>query len=158
MNALLLVRLAAWSGCVLGIAALARAASGPVGAPHERADSPTDAPGAIQPPEPSRDHDSALRVVISGSLFQRSRTPGLGPRRPAPFPIIGPPESRPQLRLVGLVSGKDPTAVITGFPPGQSQVVRAGDVIGPLTVSRVGVDTVEIRGMDTTWVLTVRTP
>jgi heme/copper-type cytochrome/quinol oxidase subunit 2 len=36
--------------------------------------------------------------------------------------------------------------------------VRAGDVIGPLAVEKVGSGRVVITGMDTTWVLQVREP
>ena len=64
------------------------------------------------------------------------------------------PETPPRL-----VVGADPSAVIEGFPGIQGpRVVRPGDVIGQLTVRRIEAARVEVIGMDTTWMLTVRKP
>ncbi|MGH7530058.1 MAG: hypothetical protein ACREMN_06715 [Gemmatimonadales bacterium] len=75
-------------------------------------------------------------------------------------PLPQPPAvPKPTLLLVGLVSADQPSAVIEGFPDVQgSRVVRAGDVVAGLRVTRILADRVVVVGMDTTWQLKVREP
>jgi hypothetical protein len=66
---------------------------------------------------------------------------------------------KPTLVLVGVLDGRQPSAVIEGMPTVEgSRVVRVGDVIGGLTVKAISSRRVVISGMDTTWVLEVRQP
>jgi hypothetical protein len=51
------------------------------------------------------------------------------------------------------------TAIVQGFPGTEGvRVVRVGEVVGGLTVRAITRNEVRIAGMDTTWILRVRTP
>jgi hypothetical protein len=75
----------------------------------------------------------------------------------APPTPSGPP--KPSLILVGLISGEDATAVLEGLPGIEgSRVLRLGDVVSGLRITRIAENHVVVVGMDTVWVLTVREP
>lgn len=70
-----------------------------------------------------------------------------------------PAAPKPVLQLAGIVweGGRDPTALIEGFPGIEGvRVVKVGDLVAGLRVQRISGDFVRITGMDTTWVLKVR--
>lgn len=105
--------------------------------------------------------DSLTQVVVSGDLFRAGRRPAdiaYDPLRGASaVPTDGPP--KPQLTLVGVVSGGEPSAVIEGFPGVEgSRVVRVGDVVAGLRVKSIATHGVRIVGMDTVWTLTIKEP
>jgi hypothetical protein len=152
---LAVLRAIVWPFTGLGLAALGAAVFAPV-ATSLPAAPPREAAHAAKLTVVRPNLDSVARVVTERDLFRPSR-------RPAPISAVPSPASpvpvvpRPTLTLVGLVAGAQPSAVIEGFPGTQGpRVVRPGDVIGPLTIRRISAAAVEITGMDTTWVLTVR--
>ena len=70
-----------------------------------------------------------------------------------------PRSPKPLLVLVGIVAGPEPSAVIEGFPGVEgARVVRIGDEVSGLKVTRIWETNVRIVGMDTLWVLQVREP
>jgi hypothetical protein len=90
-------------------------------------------------------------------------------RRPAriaydPLPPLRPgalPSPRPVLVLAGIVwdGGKDPAALIEGFPGiTGARSVHRGEAVAGLRVKRIAAGGVVIVGLDTTWTLTVREP
>jgi hypothetical protein len=104
--------------------------------------------------------ESLARAVVAGNLFRSDRRPGAVPYDPtrgaAPLPD-GP--AKPTLTLTGVVWGDEPQAVVEGLPTTDGpRVVRAGDVIGGLTIRRIEGARVMIVGMDTVWTLVVREP
>ena len=104
--------------------------------------------------------DSVVSTIVRRDPFRIGREPAplaYDPVRTAQPPMPAAP--KPALRLLGVVAGRDPTAVIEGFPGGErARVVRAGDEVAGLRVVRISVEEVKVVGMDTTWVLTVREP
>jgi hypothetical protein len=106
--------------------------------------------------------DSLVRLVVS-------RTPFRARRRPAavrfdPTPATQPSElqtntPKPTLSLSGIVWGAEPTAVVQGLPGVEgSKVVRRGDVIGGIRVSRIDRSRIWLSGLDTTWTLALKEP
>jgi len=117
-------------------------------------------PRADSPIEARYPADSLARVVVGRDLFRsdrRSATIAYDPSRgAAPLPD-GPP--KPQLVLTGVVWGSEPEAVVEGLPTSTGpRVVRAGDVVGGVTIKRIEVNRLVAMGFDTTWTLTVRVP
>ncbi len=104
--------------------------------------------------------DSLVRFVTSRTPFRASRKPAavaFDPNPPA-VPAEG-SAVKPVLTLSGIVWGTDPTAVIQGVPGIEgSKVVRRGDVVGGIRVSRIDRDRVWLTGLDTAWTLAVRVP
>jgi hypothetical protein len=75
---------------------------------------------------------------------------------PAP-PPPPPAPPKPALVLRGTIGGPKWEALLEGIPGRQgSTLVRQGDTLGGLTLRRISRDTVVVRGMDTTWTLTVK--
>lgn len=116
-------------------------------------------------PEPARYRgDSVARLVVARDLFRIERRPASTPYTAVPgvSGVTGaavPSIPKPPLRLVGLVMGRLPTAVIEGLPGTDTpRAVRVGDLVAGLTVRAIRDSTVVIAGMDTVWVLTVRPP
>ena len=157
MSTRLLLRGAAWAFAAVGFAALLGAAlKPPVSVPRTAA--PASDLSDTMGPRPATGLDSVAAVVIRRDLFRRSRTPGPAFSTPPASPATG-AVARPSLRLVGLIAGEKPTAVIEGLPgTAGPRVVRFGDVVGGLTVGKIEESGVHVAGMDTTWVLTVRRP
>ena len=90
-------------------------------------------------------------------------------RRPSPLaydPLRllqppAPPSPKPALVLVGVVwdGGRDPTALIEGFPGVEGpRSLRTGERTAGLRVTRITATRVIVMGLDTTWTLTVREP
>ncbi|MFN2397810.1 MAG: hypothetical protein ABR543_04090 [Gemmatimonadaceae bacterium] len=105
----------------------------------------------------------AARATVAGDLFRLERKPAdvafertvEGLHVPPPPPVAEP--QQPVLVLSGVIGGPPWEALLDGVPGRTGSVlVRSGDVFGTLTIASVGRDTVVVRGMDTTWVLTLK--
>ena len=144
---------------LLGVTASVRIAAGPI-ARVELPRSPVDDSSVHVSSTRSRIASESVAAVVSRDPFRIGRRPLL----PAYDPLrlaeqLAPPAPKPTLRLVGLVSGADPSAVIEGLPGVEgSRVLRVGDVVAGLSVKKISGNRVVIMGMDTTWVLEVREP
>lgn len=141
---------------VLGVAAVVRV----MGWPLARVVIP-EASGAPAPraASPQRVATESLGTRLVG------RDPFRIARRPASVaydPLrVGQPETppvpKPVLSLVGVVTGRAPSALIEGFPGIEGvRLVREGDLVAGLRVKRITEQGVRIAGMDTVWVLTMR--
>lgn len=161
MNSLLAARLGSWLLVLLGAGALVRAFTAPL----------VPAPGAPASLAPAQDTASArdvrhpgaeTAVVAERDLFRRSRRPGSKGGMPpdgAGIPQPANASPKPALRLLGLVAGARPTAVIEGLPRTSGpRVVGPGEVFAGLTIRRISAAGVEVAGLDTTWLLTLRRP
>jgi hypothetical protein len=108
----------------------------------------------------SRLASESIATIVSRDPFRIGRRPLLpayDPVRLAEQSVPRPP--RPTLILVGVVNGSARSAVIEGLPGvGGSRVVRVGDVVAGLQITKITNGRVVIAGMDTTWVLEVREP
>ncbi|HVH09705.1 MAG TPA: hypothetical protein VM736_07905 [Gemmatimonadales bacterium] len=118
-------------------------------------------------PTPATIKRSAPRDSLVAALVRRD--PFRFARRPADIPydpvrlaqLAAPRPPKPALALVGIVwdGGRDPTALVEGLSGVDGpRPVRRGESIAGLRVQRIARDQVVIRGVDTTWTLTVREP
>ncbi len=113
-------------------------------------------------PAPLPPSDSVAATLVARDPFRVGRRPAslaYDPLRLLQPPA--PPPPRPVLVLVGVVwdGGRDPTALIEGFPGVEGpRSVRPGDTLAGLRVTRITVNHVVVVGLDTTWTLTVREP
>jgi hypothetical protein len=102
----------------------------------------------------------SVAAVVSRDPFRIGRRPTLpayDPQRLAEQ--SAPPVPKPTLTLVGVMDGREPSAVVDGFPGVEgSRVVRVGDVVAALQIKKIANGRVVIAGLDTTWVLEVREP
>ena len=101
----------------------------------------------------------AAAVTVQRDPFRLARRPSDVAYSPdlagAPPPPPAPP--KPTLTLKGVVGGPPWQAVLEGIPGRDGGVLLGkGDTLGGLKVQAVGPDTVVVRGMDTTWKLTVK--
>ncbi len=144
---------------LLGVGASVRIVAGPI----VRVQLPSAAASDTSAPVSTsggRIAAESVAAVVARDPFRIGRRPLL----PAYDPLrlaeqLAPQAPKPTLRLVGLVSGADPSAVIEGLPGVEgSRVLRVGDVVAGLSVKRISGTHVVIVGMDTTWVLEVREP
>jgi hypothetical protein len=146
-------------GGVLGLIALVRVVAWPL-APIELHAS-VDATAAPLPrPAVSAAQAESVSAIVARDPFRIGRLPAITAYDPVRLaqPVV-PPPPRPQLILVGIVSGTDASAVVEGLPGVEgSRVVRVGDVVAGLQIKQIGTNRVVIAGMDTTWVLEVREP
>jgi len=105
----------------------------------------------------SRTEEDRMDVILDGDLFSRDRQ--AVDSAPPPPPVIARPPAPPKPRLVlqGLIGGPPWDAIVQGIPGHEgSYVVRAGDSVSGLKIRSVKRDGATIRGMDTTWILTLR--
>lgn len=153
--------LATWGAAVLLLGSAAgawRLGSGP--APDSAPAIPA-APSLVARIAPESLAAVATRVV-EGDPFRLERRPAAVAFDPAlegmPAPPPPPPKPpKPALTLAGVLGGPPWEALLEGIPGRDgSVVVRQGDRVGALTIRAVRRDTVIVRGMDTTWTLTVR--
>ncbi|HET9386975.1 MAG TPA: hypothetical protein VFO67_17710 [Gemmatimonadales bacterium] len=144
---------------LVGLFLVLRLAMGPlarVNLPAEPELVPAASAGEVAP-RISADSVSAIASRDPFRIGHRPALPAYDPLRLAEQ--LAPPLPRPTLLLVGVMEGREPSAVIEGFPGVEgARVVRRGDVIGGLAIRKVGSGRVLISGMDTTWVLEVREP
>lgn len=105
--------------------------------------------------------DSLDARVVARNPFRPSRRPAavaFDPN-PVPPPPAEVPPPKPTLALTGIVWGGEPSAVVEGFPGlDGAQLVRVGEVFAGFRIRRITAHEVTVTGMDTTWVLRVRTP
>src|SRR6266436_3258254 len=122
---------------------------------------PTDS-AAIRLPAPAvaagrRIAAESVGAIVSRDPFRIGRRPTLpayDPQRLAEQ--VAPPVPKPILLLVGVVNGREPSAVIEGFPGVEgSRVMRVGDVVARLQVKSITNGRVVVAGMDNNWVLEV---
>jgi hypothetical protein len=104
--------------------------------------------------------DSIARLIAARTPFRAVRRPAAVAFDPGlPTQVVAAATTKPALSLSGIVWSADPTAVILGLPGIEgSKVVRRGDVIGGIKVSRIERERVWVTGLDTTWTLSVREP
>ena len=153
-------RAGAWVVAIAGLVAGVAAALVPMGStgpeiPRPRRHLPVP---ASREPYPA---DSFARVAVGRNLFRTTRRPP--PTAYDAQALVAaanaPPTPKPVLALVGIVAGHEPTAVIEGFPGTDGpRVVREGERVAGLRVTRIGRTEVRIAGLDTVWVLHVREP
>ena len=113
--------------------------------------------GAAAAPAPRVAND-LLRAILDGDLFRPERQAPDSVPAPPPAQAAARPPAPPKPRLVlqGLVGGPPWDAIVQGLPGHEgSYVVRAGDSVGGLKIRSVRRGGATIRGMDTTWVLTL---
>lgn len=153
-------RVLGWVLVVSGVGAAFGAALMPLAPPVQAAAAQPREPNAV--PAPRYPADSLAVSVGGRDLFRFGRRPATtayDPQR-AVTPVAGayaPP--KPVLRLVGLVSGAEPAALIEGLPGIEGgRVMRGGERIAGLTVTAIARGRVRVVGMDTVWVLTLRLP
>jgi len=144
---------------LLGLMTSVRIATGPIAR--------VELPGAAAYDTSAQVSSSGSRIAAESVAAIVSRDPfriGRRPLLPAYDPLrlaeqLAPQAPKPTLRLVGLVSGADASAVIEGLPGVEgSRVLRVGDVVAGLSVKKISGNQVVIVGMDTTWVLEVGEP
>ncbi len=106
--------------------------------------------------------DSLAASLVARDPFRPARRPALLAYEPLRLlQPPAPPRPKPVLVLVGVVldGGRDPTALIEGFPGIDGpRSVRPGDTLAGLRVTRIGANRVVVVGLDTTWTLTLREP
>lgn len=96
-------------------------------------------------------------LIVDNDLFRLANAPSTVRYSPA-TEGMGAPQvavARPALSVKAIVGGPPWQAMIDGLPGASPTLVRSGQLVGPLTVTAVGRDTVTVRGMDTTWKLTL---
>jgi hypothetical protein len=123
-----------------------------------RTEPPSVAPVSPYPTNP----DSLSATVERHDLFRVTRHASAIVYDPVRLAQpVTPLAPKPTLALVGIVwdKGRDPTAVVEGFPGVDGpRPVRLGETIAGLRVKAIRRDGVFISGLDTTWTLTVREP
>jgi len=103
----------------------------------------------------------SLSMLVVRDPFRIARVPAVTPYDPlrnGPDVVPDqPPPPKPALLLSGILWGRESIAVLEGIPGIEGpRVVQVGDTVGGLTVRRILAQLVEVRGYDTTWMLTVR--
>jgi hypothetical protein len=142
---------------VLGVAAVLRAATVPLAPPPAIPDAP--APAVTMARDTTVPWDSLETLVVARDLFQRERRPP--PEAPAPGEVLPAEPTAPtmNLRLVGIVAGARPSAVVLGLPSvAGPRLVLEGDRVGNVTVRRIARDTVVLSVADSLIRLTIREP
>ncbi len=104
--------------------------------------------------------DSLDHWIVARDPFRVTRSAASVAFDPDPAPAaVEPAPPKPTLAVTGIVWGPEPSAVVEGLPGQEgSRLVRVGERIGALRIRRIAPRQVTITGMDTTWVLEVRTP
>lgn len=144
----------------LGLAAVARIIGAPL-VPVELHSSdgipPAATPKDSARPLMARD---AVTAIVDRDPFRIGRLPAITAYDPIRLAQpTAPPAPRPQLMLVGIIDGAEPSAVVEGFPGLEgARVVRVGEVVDGLRVKAISGGRVTIVGMDTTWVLEIKEP
>jgi hypothetical protein len=109
--------------------------------------------------------DSIADLAMERTPFRADRRPAqvaydpdapeMGVPGGAPPPPLPP---KPALAVSGIVWGREPEAVVEGLPGAEGpQLMRRGQEIGGVRVTRIRRDQVTLVGFDTTWTLEVRT-
>jgi len=107
--------------------------------------------------------ESLAAVVVARDVFRVTRRPAdvaYDPERLAQL-ALQPLTPKPVLVLTGIVwtPGQDAAVVISGFPGIDGpRVLRVGEQAAGITVRSLSQTEVRLTGMDTTWVLRLRSP
>lgn len=146
-----------WGLPLMGVAAVTWAATVGLGTSTPPSSALRRPPPSLASPYPA---ESLGRLAVARDLFRAGRRPAATLYNPIRgVQPVGNAPPKPVLAVVGIVSGKEPTAVIEGFPGIEgARVVRVGDVIAGLRVKRISAAAVRLTGLDTVWTLTVREP
>lgn len=105
--------------------------------------------------------DSLSEKVVARDPFRATRRPAVVAfdPNPAPPPSSEPPPPKPALAVTGIIWSREPSAVVEGFPGVEgARLVRVGEMVAGFRVRRITSQEVTVTGMDTTWILQVRTP
>lgn len=111
------------------------------------------------PTEPRLTTDSIALLSARRAPFRVDGHAAAVAYDPARVDLPGQPERppRPALNVTGVIDGRSPLALIQGIPGRDGPMVLApGDTAGGLHLVRIEDGRVTISGMDTTWVLTLR--
>jgi hypothetical protein len=148
--------------CVLttGLVALAAAVLVPLGV--KAADARLT---RAMPPVPAHSPlavDSLVTAVVGRDPFRLGRRPATVAFNPTAGPetrTLPPSRPRPPLRLVGLVDGPRPQALIEGLPgTDRARALSQGESVAGVRLVGIGRGVARLAGMDTLWVLTLRRP
>jgi hypothetical protein len=156
-------RIAAAGLILTGAAAVVRAATAPI-VNEERMDSTRQSAAPPHPAAGDPAPDTLVALAARRPLFRPARRPAavrFDPARQeqAASPPSAPPVERPALALSGILWGAEPAAILEGLPGTEgSTVVRRGEVVGGIRVTRIEQGRVVLVGRDTTWRLEVRDP
>jgi len=121
---------------------------------------------ASTPHDPAGDPapDTLVAAAVRRPLFRATRRPGavgFDPARSeqAAPETSAPPVERPALALSGIVWGSEPAAIVEGMPGAEgSTVMRKGEIVSGIRVTRIEQGKVVLVGRDTAWTLQVRDP
>jgi hypothetical protein len=106
--------------------------------------------------------DSLVRVVVTRTPFRAARRPAAMPFDPTVSikqTVSAAASPRPVLTLSGVVWGIEPAAVVEGLPGVERpRVLRRGEAVGGIKVTRIERDRVGLAGLDTIWTLRVKEP
>ena len=119
------------------------------------------APGLPRPHATTDSLDDAIALIAAENLFRPERASAkdadVANGTAGTPPVARPP--KPSLVLRGVLGGPPWDAIIDGVPGHAGSVVlRTGQQSGELQMRAFRHDTVFIRGMDTTWTLTLHRP
>lgn len=116
---------------------------------------------AVKPAVSREKLDSLVGLIERRAPFRARRRPAsvrFDPRPPVQQ-SDAPSSVKPVLTLSGVVWGAEPAAVVQGFPGVEgSKVVRRGDVLSGIRVTRIERDRVSLSGLDTAWSLKLKEP
>lgn len=103
-----------------------------------------------------------LRLSHTVTPFRLGHVPPavrFGAEAIAPVQGTAPPVPKPVLALSGILWSREPAALVEGIPGVEGPIVlRPGETLGPIQLVSMQRDRVTLRGLDTTWVLTVKEP
>lgn len=159
----LMARVAAVGLIVTGAAAVVRAATAPM-TQKERMDSTRLSASTSHSSAAEPEADTLVAAAIRRPLFRPARRPaavGFDPARSeqAASETGAPQAERPPLAVSGILWGPEPAAILEGLPGTDgSTVLRQGETVGGIRVSRIEQGRVVLVGRDTTWTLEVRNP
>jgi hypothetical protein len=158
MTALGALESVAWLFMVLGTGAVGWAATGKlIEADLEPRNVESEPASSHRMPDQP---DSLGAVIEARNLFRIERSADRSSYDPLGTSTIDDEPlgfDRPLLTLVGIADGRNPLAIITGFPGVEGdRVVAEGDVISSLSVQSIRDRQVRVVGMDTVWVLTLK--
>ena len=162
MNALA-ARVAAVGLALAGAAAVVRAATAPI-TQGEPMDSTRLSASTSHPVAPDPAPDTLVAAAARRPLFRPTRRPAavrFDPARQdqAASEASAPRVERPALALSGILWGTEPAAILEGLPGTDgSTVLRRGETVGGIRVTRIEQGRVVLVGRDTTWRLEVRNP
>jgi hypothetical protein len=147
------------------VALLATVAALPAGARVFWPGAAVAVPGDTAPRPPAgtdstpRPDSLESRLIVHDPFRPARRPAGVRFDPNPPLTPAAPRPPKPVLALTGIVWGKEPSAVVEGLPGVDgARLIRVGDDIAGFRIRRITAQQVTVTGMDTTWVLELRTP